>query len=950
MRSYLSLLLIICFTYFTEANNSSFDLKTGKFLIANQKETTSILVDTKDAAVVTVAADLFASDVKKIVGSSPKIVNTVITSNRLIILGTLQSKFIKQLLKDGKINAAYLEGKWEASHTFLVKNPFLNVKEALVIVGSDRRGAAYGILKISKDMGVSPWEWWADVTPKQQKSIYYTSKESFIASPSIKYRGIFINDEDWSLRPWIKKTFDKEVKNFGPKTYQKVFELMLRLRINYLWPAMHRASKAFNAFPENAILADKYAIIGGSSHAEPMLRNNYVEWEHGVEKWNYFTHKELVNEFWDSCVEERGKYENVYTIGMRGIHDDQMAGSGDFKKLANQLESIFEDQRHILEKHTGKNATEVPQVFIPYKEVQYIYDQGLKVPDDVTICWTEDNQGYLRKVPTKEELKRSGGHGLYYHLSYWSDYLWLSSIQPQLIAYEMEKAYQNGINKLWVLNVGDIKACEKELEFFMDLAWDVKKWNPENADKWVVNWANNTFGNDYGEEIANVLNVYYRLSFRGKPEHLGHINYPLNELYKRLEDYNNIAQKALALKEKIPKSLQTAFIHLVYYQVMASKYHADKILKARLSFIEASKGHVEKALSLGEEAKIAYKEVLRLDDLYNNASDGKWKNFMTYHVRRIQVLREPLVFTEKMIGKHDGLPTYMFEPKDAKLHGAMEIVDNKLTVKGTDAKLLENSYASYEFPVNRAVWKLNVLYKTPKPKDDVFKFEIDRHYEFKTDQSLWGKNWSWKEVGEMRMDPASYKLKINANELNAEVKQIFYTADDIPFYPILQEPNNVFTLSNAYKKYSGVNNTKIKIVKGLSFYGEAAYMYPHNIESIETPTEAPGIEFKVNIKKGENWLRPMFLPSHAVSESGKLRCAITINDKETTVFDLHQEGTNHNIRGCDTTLRLEDEPCLRGYVFDDLIINSDEDKEVEVKLSFLDPGLVFYALEVYHNQ
>ena len=301
---------------------------------------------------------------------------------------------------------------------------------------------------------------------------------SFPLPPSVKYRGIFINDEDWGLRPWASKTFEPETKNIGPKTYAKVFELLLRLNANLLWPAMHPGTTPFYNVPGNAEMAAAYAIVVGSSHAEPMLRNNVGEWdEKSMGHFNYITNKEKVYNYWEERVKQSKGNDAVYTLGMRGVHDSGMEGIKGPKEAVPLLERIFNDQRGLIKKHINENVAAVPQVFTAYKEVLDIYDQGLKLPDDVTIVWPDDNYGYIQRFNNEAEKKRPGGSGVYYHASYWGrphDYLWLGTTHPSLIRQEMMKAYETGADRLWVLNVGDIKPLEYSMQVFFDMAYDAR--------------------------------------------------------------------------------------------------------------------------------------------------------------------------------------------------------------------------------------------------------------------------------------------------------------------------------------------------------------------------------------------------------------------------------------------------------------------------------------------
>jgi hypothetical protein len=338
--------------------------------------TADIYVDTNDIKLVNMAAGLLADDVERVTGKKPNVINdaTKLGTNAVIIGSIGHSVVVDQLIASGKIDVAEVKGKWETYKIQVVDKPLPNVQSALVIVGSDRRGAAYGVFTISEAIGVSPWVWWADAAPAHRDTLAISPATFTSRPPSVKYRGIFFNDEDWGLQPWAAKTFEPETKDIGPKTYAKVFELLLRLKANFCWPAMHPSTKAFNIYPQNKIVADDYGIVMGSSHCEPMLRNNVTEWGQGnAASYNYVTNRDGVLDYWRKRVEENGKFENVYTVGMRGIHDSNMAGGGTTDERAARLNSIITDQRKMLADLVNPDVTKVPQIFCPYKEVLTLY-------------------------------------------------------------------------------------------------------------------------------------------------------------------------------------------------------------------------------------------------------------------------------------------------------------------------------------------------------------------------------------------------------------------------------------------------------------------------------------------------------------------------------------------------------------------------------------------------
>jgi hypothetical protein len=626
----------------------SFNSESNTFRIVSNNQSIPIFYDQNDADVVGICIQALVSDIALITDISPAIETHLQTNiDAAIIAGTLgKSKPIDAMIKTGKLSVNTIEGKWESFIIQIVDNPFAGIGKALVICGSDPRGTAFGIFELSKRLGVSPWVYWADVIPAKQKNLEISIDKIVMGPPSVKYRGIFLNDEDWGLKPWAARNMDTDIGDIGPRTYTQIFELMLRLKANYIWPAMHSCTKAFFYYEENPKVAAQYSIVLGSSHCEPMLRNNVDEWKNNFTEeylrppgpWSYDINENEIKRYWEDRVVQVDdqNIEAVITIGMRGIHDSGLPGPETMEGKVELLNKIIEDQRNLLSAHLGKDAVNIPQIFCPYKEVLDIYNAGALIPDDVTIVWADDNHGYIRKLSTPEEQQRSGGSGVYYHLSYWGapeDYLWLCSTSPSLISYEMSRAYAYGADRLWIFNVGDIKPAEMEIEFAMDLAWDINSWKPDKAEDYIEEWAEKTFGKDYAKEIAEIKTVYYRLAASGKPEHIDKIEFSDKEINARLTAYRDITRKAEDLKDRIPKRLQDAYFQLILYPVLGAAYMNEKHFYAQRN--DASK------------SKQAYDEIRKLTDIYNEEiAGGKWNGIMNMSPRNRPVFGKPEVKEE----------------------------------------------------------------------------------------------------------------------------------------------------------------------------------------------------------------------------------------------------------------------------------------------------------------
>ena len=570
-----------------------------------------------------------------------------------VIFGTLgKASLIDQLASAGKIDVKKVKGKWETFGIAVVKRPFKNVRQALVVYGSDPRGTAFGILELSRMMGVSPWYWWADVTPRKHNTVCVTSGESVYGPPSVKYRGIFINDEDWGLHPWAAKNIDKKVNDIGPRTYEKVFELMLRLKANLLWPAMHPCTKAFWYYKENPELARKYDIVLGSSHCEQMLRNNVDEWVHNFPfefgrlpgPYSWKTNSKTILEYWNKRVVESKDNDAFYMLGMRGIHDSGLPGYSSDKERANVLKDIIRQQRQMLSRGLGRNEVDVPQVFCPYKEALKLYRQGIDLPDDVTLLWADDNFGYIRQLSNPEEQKRKGGGGVYYHFSYWGipqNYLWLGSTPPALTVYEMMKAYVMNCRDVWVFNVGDIKPIEYETQYALDFAWDVNSIDMADADQYGRKWGAETFGKQFADAIYHIKRDYLHLASSGKPEHVNRVPFTINEMKERLVAYSRLSEMVDSLRTLIPADLQDAYYQLIAYPVKASEAMNQKVLHSRMSFEYARMGLKDEAMLNAELSRKGFQVIKDLTAKYNRGiANGKWNGMMSYTPQNERHLRE----------------------------------------------------------------------------------------------------------------------------------------------------------------------------------------------------------------------------------------------------------------------------------------------------------------------
>lgn len=614
-----------------------------------------------------------------------------------IVIGTIgKSAAIDSLIASGKLNVSEIEGEWEA---FTVQA----VDGALVIAGADKRGTIYGIYDLSEKMGVSPWEWWADVKPIHADSIYASLPEEGYTegASSVKYRGVFINQE-YNLWNWSKSLSDTQTGMDTP-TYERIFELLLRLKANYLWPAMHEYTTAFNNIPENAAKADEYGIVMGTSHCEMLLRNNMGELLDFQTRWiaanpdkplymfkdnslnadvaydytdrdkdgNAVCNKEFIEDYWRERVRANKDYESNFTIGMRGVHDGEwnpVNAKTTEEKIA-LLEEIIAKQRQILSEELGKSADEIPQTFIPYKEILPLYNAGLNVPEDVTIMWTNDNYGHIRQSSNAQEHERSGGGGMYYHVSYFgrpSSVIWNGGTQLGLIKEEMSKAYDCGADTVWVLNVGPMKQFENQMEYFLDLGRDMDAVRNMSVADYAADNAKRYFGFDEvrAREYADIQGEFLETANARRPDFMQQGIYSLtsygDEGERVRNKYAELLRRSTTLYESLDEDLKPAFYQLQLYPVKSAYNVVSSYIFADKSLLYAQQGRGAAANKYAELSKQAWSDISADIDEFDTMLDSKWKNIIN-------------PFQKKESGSWDIMRSWKAEASAAKTQTVSEL-------------------------------------------------------------------------------------------------------------------------------------------------------------------------------------------------------------------------------------------------------------------------------------
>ena len=595
----------------------------GSFPIVHGKSVAAVYVDASDFPGVARAADNLCGDIARVTGLTPL---RALGARETIIAGTIgKNAIIDRLVRERRIDVSGVAGKWESFLIQVVPHPQSGIDSALVIAGSDKRGTIYGSYDLSEQIGVSPWYFWADVPVVHRDALFVRPGRYIEGEPAVKYRGIFLNDEAPALSGWVKATYG----NYNHEFYERVFELLLRLKANYLWPAMW--NNAFNGDdPLNAKLADEYGIVMGTSHHEPMLRAQQ-EWKrHGTGPWDYTRNADVLRAFWEEGVRRNKDYESIITLGMRGDGDMPMSRESN----TALLERIVADQRKIIAAEVNPDVTKVPQDWALYKEVQEYYEKGMRVPDDVTLLWCDDNWGNVRRLPTPEERKRSGGAGIYYHFDYVGgprNYKWIDTNPIPKVWEQMHLALEYGADRIWIVNVGDLKPMEFPTEFFLSLARDPARWPKEKLGEFTELWAAREFGRAHAAEIANLVAKTLKYNGRRKPELLEPGTYSAidyQEADRVVADYDTIVSKAEKIERELPAEARDAFFELVLHPAKANAIVTAMYAAAAKNRLYAAQGRAS-ANDMAAQTRQLFQADADLTTYFNHTlAHGKWDHMM----------------------------------------------------------------------------------------------------------------------------------------------------------------------------------------------------------------------------------------------------------------------------------------------------------------------------------
>ena len=852
---------------FPEKNSSYFPL-------AVEGKPATIISDNSDYKGVLRAVSDLKEDLRKVTGNKPESA----TAKFAVIIGTVgKSALIDKLIADKKIETKEITGKTEKYFITTIDYPFEGIEKALVIAGSDKRGTIYGIYELSKQIGVSPWYYWADVPVKKQTDLFVKPGIFTDGEPAVEYRGIFINDEAPALTNWCNANFG----GFNHKFYEKVFELILRLRGNFLWPAMW--GKAFYDDDYlNATTADEYGVVIGTSHHEPMGRA-HDEWRRYVKgKWNYDTNSDVLKKYWTEGFKRLATNESLVTVGMRGDGDEPMSEESNI----HLLEKIVKDQRAIITEISKKDASKTPQVWALYKEVQDYYDKGMRVPDDITLLLCDDNWGNVRKLPLLNAPKRTGGFGMYYHFDYVGgprNYKWLNTVQIERTWEQMHLTYEFGVDKLWIVNVGDIKPLEYPISFFLDYAWNPKAWNASNLNQYTIDWCKKQFGEKYAIEIANILSIYTKYNARRKPELLSPetyslVNYHEAELVEN--DYNLLAREAEQLYNKLPSEMHDAFDELVLFPVQACANMNELYIIAGQNHLFAKQGR-NTTNEMAEKVKTLFERDSILTKRYHTQiANGKWNQMMSQTHIGYTNWQEPKVQVMPEINE-------IVIPEKADMRLTVEQTEKFCTKNKDEIALPEfDSFGNQQFYMDIFNGgNIAFDYKIITADNWLFVSEIKGSIQ-STKRILVSINWNKLNIGKHNT-----QLKVSDSEGKTFIVQI----KAIKYKPLVVM-RSAFAQSNGYVSIEAEHFSVAKNIPNLSWT-----VIPNLGKTLSGITTFPVtataetyrnavVEYDVFLqKKGEAKLTLFLSPTLNYNENKGLRYAISLDGGKELIINFNQK-------------------------------------------------------------
>ncbi len=876
---------ILSFTAFSQKNEDYvvFKSEANAFSIVSNDIAVPILVSPSDFAGVKKVASHLQRDIYSVTGQEPDMAFTNTTTGKsAVIIGTLgKSALIQQLVDNGKLDTSHIAGKWEKFIITEVKNPFEGVESALIIVGSDKRGTIYGMYDLSRQIGVHPWYFWADIPAEKHSEIFVKKGAHTLGEPKVKYRGIFINDEAPALSGWAYENFG----GFNSQFYEHVFELILRNKGNYLWPAMW-GRMFYVDDPKNAAVAEEYGIVMGTSHHEPLTRA-HAEWnKYGEGDWNYNTNPENLEAFWREGMERMEDTETIVSIGMRGDGDEPMT-EGTAIEL---LEEIVAKQREIIAETTAKPVEKTPQMWALYKEVQDYYEKGMRVPDDVTLLLCDDNWGTIRKLPELDAPERKGGYGIYYHFDYVGgprNYKWINTNQIERTWEQMNLAYQHGVDRVWIVNVGDIKPMEFPTQFFLDYAWNPEAIGAEDLTKYYHDWVSDIFGADQAKDIADIMKKYTQYNARRKPELLSPETYSLqhyNEANRVVNDYNALVEKAKSVEKSIPQNLKDAYYQLVLFPVEASANLNELYVVTAKNRWYAQQGR-SATNQYAEKVKILFEKDSALTEFYHNElSDGKWNHMMSQtHIGYTywqQPEKNSIPETQTITVAEKGemgitIPeSGEWWPKESSK--AVLPVFDAFTNPTYSIEIFNRGNKPFQYKIkNKPAW-----ISLSKPKGKVI------------DQTTIEIMIDWKKAPKGETE-SSFEIEGAGSKVKVFVP--IHNLSDLPDIGYLEANGYVSMEAENFIKKVESDKAEWVLVPNLGRTKSGVIYQPRSKEPSKITEFSPRLEYKLNTLTGKKVkVHLYFSPTLNYKEGEGLHYGIGFNDEEPQIINVHQDKSDKN--------------------------------------------------------
>jgi hypothetical protein len=857
---------------------------SGCFALSVSGESAPLCVSSEDYPGVIRALKDLQADIGRVTNAEPELcVGTATASQKVVLVGTLgRNPMIDQLVKNKKLDVADIEGRWETFLIQVLEKPGPGIEQALIIAGSDKRGTIYGIYDLCSQIGVSPWYWWADVPPKHSDSLYVLPGRHTQGEPKVKYRGIFLNDEEPALGRWVVEKYG----GFNHEFYEKLFELILRLKGNYLWPAMWWGR--FNSDdPNNPRLADEYGIVMGTSHHEPMVRA-HKEWDRRRDgEWNYETNAEKLREFWTGGIKRMGDRETIVTLAMRGDGDSAMSEETNIALL----QKIVADQRKIVAEVTGKNITTIPQVWALYKEVQDYYDKGMRVPEDVTLLLCDDNWGNVRRLPKPDDPPRSGGYGMYYHFDFHGgpvSYEWLNTSPIPRIWEQMHLCYRHGVDRIWIVNVGDLKPMEFPISFFLDYAWNPEKWPAERLVEYTRLWAQQQFGPEYAEAIVDILTSYTKYNGRRKPEMVTSDVYSMihyREAETVVSNYNKLAEEAERINKEMPDEYKDAYYQLVLHPVKACANLYELRLTCGKNHLYAKQGRAA-TNDMAEKARGLFAKDQEISHYYNKImADGKWNHMMD--ARHIS-------FTSWNPPRRDVMP----EVKEIEIPA---VADMGVAIEGSDKwwPMEKNEAVLPEFDCyNQQRYYIEIFNRGQTPFD--YKVESEQTWIKVTPEmgKVDKQQRVWVSVDFQQAPRGTHRAVITITGSDLKTVQVWAILKN-PEFPKRDEvegfvEGNGCVSIEAEHYTKAVEKTPVKwlVVPNLSRTLSGVMPVPVTAGSQKPEGDSPRLEYNMYLfSSGNVKVEAYFSPTQDYIGEHGIRYAISFDDETPKMVNIHEKDT-----------------------------------------------------------